>query len=224
MRMILLGAPGAGKGTQAEFLCKEYGIQKISSGDMLRAEVASNSPIGQSIKDIMKSGQLVPDKTIIKLIKDRLHEPKYEKGFLLDGFPRTVAQAEALRQEGVGIEYVVYINVPDTEIISRLSGRRVHPASGRTYHVKFNPPQNPDLDDVTGESLQQREDDKEDVIRNRLKVYHHETSPLIDWYQGTSNIKFVEIDAENKGILEIGKEILNAVSGKSETGSSRGLA
>lgn len=182
MRVILLGPPGAGKGTQAQFIQEKFSIPQISTGDMLRAAVKAGTALGLEAKKFMDSGQLVPDQVIIGLVKDRIKQPDCSKGFLLDGFPRTIAQAEALQQAGVDIDYIVEVDVPDAEIIRRLSGRRVHPASGRTYHVTFNRPKVEGKDDVTGEPLVQRDDDKEETIRKRLQVYHAQTKPLVDFY------------------------------------------
>ncbi|TBW57877.1 adenylate kinase [Marinobacter halodurans] len=183
MRIILLGAPGAGKGTQAQFITEKFGIPQISTGDMLRAAVKAESPLGLEVKEIMASGGLVPDETIIALIKDRIQEADCRNGFLLDGFPRTIPQAEALKQEGVAIDYVVEIAVDDEEIVTRLSGRRVHEASGRIYHVKYDPPKVEGKDDETGEPLIQRNDDSEETVRNRLRIYHEQTAPLVDYYR-----------------------------------------
>lgn len=183
MRIILLGAPGAGKGTQAQFITEKFGIPQISTGDMLRSAVKAESPLGLEVKEIMATGGLVPDETIIALIKDRIQEDDCKNGFLLDGFPRTIPQAEALKQEGVVIDYVVEIAVDDEEIVSRLSGRRVHEASGRIYHVKYDPPKVEGKDDETGEPLIQRNDDSEETVRNRLRIYHEQTAPLIGYYQ-----------------------------------------
>ena len=182
MRLILLGAPGAGKGTQAAFITEKYGIPQISTGDMLRAAVKAGTPLGLEAKKVMDAGQLVSDEIILGLIKERLKQPDCAKGFLFDGFPRTIPQAEALRTQGVDLDYVMEIDVPDEEIIKRMSGRRVHTASGRTYHVVFNPPKVAGKDDVTGEDLIQREDDKEETVRKRLEVYHSQTKPLVDFY------------------------------------------
>jgi adenylate kinase len=182
MKLILLGAPGAGKGTQAAFIAQHYGIPQISTGDMLRAAVKAGTPLGLAAKQVMEAGQLVSDDIILGLIKERLRQPDCAKGFLFDGFPRTIPQAEALRSEGIDLDLVLEIDVPDDEIIKRMSGRRVHPASGRTYHVVFNPPKVPGKDDVTGEDLIQRDDDKEETVRKRLEVYHRQTKPLIEFY------------------------------------------
>ena len=182
MRLILLGAPGAGKGTQATFICQKYGIPQISTGDMLRAAVKAGTELGLQAKSIMDSGGLVSDCLIINLVKERLQQPDCAKGFLFDGFPRTIPQADAMKAAGVPLDYVVEIDVPFDAIIERMSGRRSHPASGRTYHVKFNPPKVKDKDDVTGEPLIQREDDKEETVKNRLNVYSAQTRPLVNYY------------------------------------------
>jgi adenylate kinase len=182
MRLILLGAPGAGKGTQAAFVTSKYAIPQISTGDMLRAAVKAGTKLGLEAKKFMDAGQLVPDQVIIGLVKDRIQQPDCAKGFLFDGFPRTIPQAEAMKQAGVDLDYVVEIDVADEEILKRLSGRRVHLASGRTYHIYFNPPKLAGKDDVTGEDLIQREDDKEATILKRLEVFHNQTKQLIDYY------------------------------------------
>jgi len=182
MKVILLGAPGAGKGTQAQFMTQKYGIPQISTGDMLRAAVKAGSPLGIKVKEVMASGGLVSDETIIELIQERIKEDDCVNGFLFDGFPRTIPQAEALKKQGVEIDAVIEINVADEEIISRLSGRRVHEASGRIYHVKYNPPAVEGKDDESGDALIQREDDSEETVRKRLGVYHSQTSPLITYY------------------------------------------
>jgi adenylate kinase len=183
MRLILLGAPGAGKGTQAAFIKDKYGIPQISTGDMLRAAVKAGTPLGQAAKKVMDAGGLVSDDIIIGLVKDRLREPDCATGYLFDGFPRTIPQADAMKEAGVAIDYVLEIDVPDADIIDRMSGRRVHPASGRTYHEKFNPPKVAGKDDLTGEDLVQRDDDREETVRKRLAVYHSQTHPLIDYYR-----------------------------------------
>jgi len=182
MRLILLGAPGAGKGTQAQFITEKYGVPQISTGDMLRAAVKAGTPLGLKVKEVMASGGLVSDETIIELIQERIQDEDCKDGFLFDGFPRTIPQAEALKKQGIDIDAVVEINVDDEEIVSRLSGRRVHEASGRIYHVKYNPPATEGKDNETGELLIQREDDKEETVRKRLSVYHSQTAPLIDYY------------------------------------------
>ncbi|MCZ7559181.1 MAG: adenylate kinase [Burkholderiaceae bacterium] len=182
MRLILLGPPGAGKGTQAAFITREFGIPQISTGDMLRAAISAGTPVGLAAQKVMKAGALVSDDIIVGLVMDRLRAPDCQAGYLFDGFPRTIAQAEAMKTAGVRIDYVLEIDVPDEEIIERMGGRRVHPASGRTYHVKFNPPRVPGHDDLTGEPLAQRDDDREETVRKRLAVYHSQTHPLIDYY------------------------------------------
>ncbi|MFO1182595.1 adenylate kinase [Ottowia sp.] len=182
MRLILLGAPGAGKGTQAAFICQQYGIPQISTGDMLRAAVKAGTPLGLQAKGVMESGGLVSDELIINLVKERIAQPDCAKGFLFDGFPRTIPQAEAMKSAGVKLDYVLEIDVPFDAIIERMSGRRSHPASGRTYHVTFNPPKVEGKDDVTGEPLVQRADDQEDTVRKRLDVYSQQTRPLVDYY------------------------------------------
>ena len=182
MRLILLGAPGAGKGTQATFICQKYGIPQISTGDMLRAAVKAGTPLGQQAQSVMASGGLVSDDLIISLVKERIAQPDCSNGFLFDGFPRTIPQADAMRAAGVKLDYVLEIDVPFEAIIERMSGRRSHPASGRTYHVTFNPPKVAGVDDVTGEPLVQREDDKEETVRKRLDVYSAQTRPLVDYY------------------------------------------
>jgi len=182
MRLILLGAPGAGKGTQATFICQKYGIPQISTGDMLRAAVKAGSPMGLAAKKVMDAGALVSDDIIIGLVKERITQPDCAKGFLFDGFPRTIPQADAMKAAGVKLDYVLEIDVPFDAIIERMSGRRSHAASGRTYHVRFNPPKVEGKDDVTGESLIQRDDDKEETVRKRLDVYSAQTRPLVDYY------------------------------------------
>jgi adenylate kinase len=182
MRLILLGPPGAGKGTQAAFIRDAYGIPQISTGDMLRAAVKAGTPLGLAAKRVMDSGALVSDEIIIGLVNDRLREPDCVNGYLFDGFPRTIPQADALKAAGVALDCVLEIEVPDAAIVERMSGRRVHIASGRTYHIKYNPPKVADRDDVTGEPLIQREDDREETVKNRLAVYHAQTEPLIAYY------------------------------------------
>lgn len=182
MRLILLGPPGAGKGTQANFIKEKFGIPQISTGDMLRAAVKAGTPLGVEAKKVMDSGGLVSDEIIIGLVKDRLQEPDCKSGYMFDGFPRTIPQAEAMKEAGVPIDFVLEIDVPDSEIVERMSGRRAHLASGRTYHVKYNPPKVEGKDDVTGEDLVQRDDDKEETVKKRLDVYHSQTKPLVDYY------------------------------------------
>ena len=182
MRLILLGAPGAGKGTQATFICKKYGIPQISTGDMLRAAVKAGTPLGIEAKKVMDAGGLVSDNLIINLVKERIAQPDCAAGVLFDGFPRTIPQANAMKAAGVKLDYVLEIDVPFEAIVERMSGRRSHPASGRTYHVKFNPPKVAGVDDISGEPLIQREDDKEETVKKRLAVYSAQTRPLVDYY------------------------------------------
>jgi adenylate kinase len=182
MRLILLGAPGAGKGTQAAVICRHFGIPQISTGDMLRAAVKAGTPLGLAAKQVMDSGGLVSDDIIIGLVKERIAQPDCASGFLFDGFPRTIPQADAMKAAGVKLDHVVEIDVPDAAIIERMSGRRAHLPSGRTYHVKFNPPKVAGVDDVTGEPLIQRDDDKEETVRKRLQVYQSQTRPLVAYY------------------------------------------
>ncbi len=187
MRVILLGPPGAGKGTQAQFIQEKFGIPQIATGDMLRAAVKEGTPLGLKAKEVMDSGQLVSDDIIVGLVKERIAQPDCANGFLFDGFPRTIPQAEALVDEGIAIDYVVELDVEDEEIVRRLSGRRVHPGSGRVYHVEFNPPRVEGQDDETGEALVQRDDDREETVRNRLNVYKEQTRPLVDFYRGLAD-------------------------------------
>jgi len=182
MKLILLGPPGAGKGTQATFIKEKFGIPQISTGDMLRAAVKAGTPLGLEAKKIMDAGGLVRDDIIIGLVKDRLKEPDCQNGYMFDGFPRTIPQADAMKEAGVAIDYVLEIDVPDAAIVERMSGRRAHLPSGRTYHVKFNPPKIAGKDDVTGEDLVQRDDDKEETVKKRLDVYHSQTKALVDYY------------------------------------------
>ena len=215
MRLILLGGPGAGKGTQANYIKEKFGIPQISTGDMLRAAVKAGSPLGLQAKQIMDSGGLVSDDIIIGLVKDRIAQPDCASGFLFDGFPRTIPQADAMKDAGVKIDYVVEIAVDDAEIIKRMSGRRVHPASGRTYHVVFNPPKAEGKDDETGEPLIQRDDDKEETVKKRLDVYHAQTEPLVAYYskwaeQGASAPKYVKIPGVGK-VEEIRDRIFAAL-------------
>ncbi|KON79997.1 adenylate kinase [Azoarcus sp. PA01] len=182
MRLILLGPPGAGKGTQANFIKEKFGIPQISTGDMLRAAVKAGTPLGVEAKKVMDAGGLVSDDIIIGLVKDRLKEDDCKSGYMFDGFPRTIPQAEAMKEAGVPIDFVLEIDVPDSEIIERMSGRRAHLASGRTYHVKYNPPKVAGKDDLTGEDLVQRDDDREETVAKRLEVYHSQTKPLVEYY------------------------------------------
>ena len=197
MRVILLGSPGSGKGTQAQAIIEQFGIPQISTGDMLRAAVREGAPLGLEAKKIMDAGLLVSDEIILGLIKARIQADDCTKGFLLDGFPRTIAQADGLEQMGIAIDHVIEFVVDDEEIVQRISGRRVHPASGRSYHRVFNPPKQEGVDDVTGDPLIQRDDDREDIVRKRLTVYHDQTQPLVEYYQqkaGQGAVKFASID------------------------------
>ena len=215
MKIILLGAPGAGKGTQAQFIVDTFAIPQISTGDMLRAAVKDGTELGLQVKSVMESGGLVTDEIIIALVKERITQDDCANGFLFDGFPRTIPQAEALFEAGVDIEHVLEINVSDEEIVKRLSGRRVHPESGRIYHLQHNPPQSAGVDDLTGEALIQREDDKEDTGRKRLEVYHQQTLPLVDFYQSiekqSGSVKFSQINGVGD-IAEIKQQLLAVLS------------
>ncbi|WP_105200609.1 adenylate kinase [Pseudoalteromonas sp. T1lg10] len=184
MRIILLGAPGAGKGTQAQFLMDKYGIPQISTGDMLRAAIKEGTPLGLEAKKVMDAGQLVSDDIIIGLVKERVAKADCENGFLLDGFPRTIPQADAMKENGIAVDHVIEFDVADEVIVERMGGRRVHPGSGRVYHVVYNPPKVEGKDDVTGEDLIIRDDDTEETVRKRLAIYHDQTKPLVDYYQG----------------------------------------
>lgn len=199
MKLILLGAPGVGKGTQASFITQSFGIPQISTGDMLREAVQAGSELGNRVKAVMDSGSLVTDEIILDLVKERLTQEDCQKGYLFDGFPRTIAQAEALVDRGIELDYVIEIIVPEKEIVDRLSGRRVHLESGRTYHVTFNPPKIKGLDDITGDKLVQREDDKESTVLERLRVYREQTSPLVEFYKALagekkSALKYATVD------------------------------
>jgi len=214
MRMILLGPPGAGKGTQAKFLCETYGIPQISTGDMLRAAVSAGTELGKRVKAVMDSGALVSDDIIIELVQARIAEPDCANGFLFDGFPRTIPQAEALDDAGVVIDAVVEIKVPAEDIVRRMSGRRVHPASGRVYHVEFNPPKEAGKDDETGEALIQRDDDQENTVRERLDVYHKQTHPLVEFYRNKANnsdLRFAEVDGRGD-MKDVHQQIVSALS------------
>ena len=208
MRIILLGSPGSGKGTQAQFIVEKFGIPQISTGDMLRAAVKAGTPLGIEAKKVMDEGGLVSDEIILGLIKERITQNDCSKGFLLDGFPRTIAQAEGLKAMGVDIDEVIEIAVDDAEIIKRMSGRRVHPASGRTYHIEFNKPKVEGLDDVTGEALIQRDDDSEETVKKRLAVYHEQTKPLVNYYSASGqNVRFHSIEGVGS-VNEITEKVL----------------
>jgi len=213
VRIILLGPPGAGKGTQAQFICQQFGIPQISTGDMLRAAVSAGTELGKRVKSVMDSGALVSDEIIIELVKERITAPDCASGFLFDGFPRTIVQAEALREAGVDIDVVLEISVPDDEIVKRMVGRRVHAGSGRTYHVEYNPPAKSGVDDVTGEPLIQRDDDKEETVRERLSVYREQTLPLIGYYSNkadTSALRYVKVNGLGP-VDEIQSEIVTSL-------------
>lgn len=212
MRVILLGAPGAGKGTQAQFIMERYAIPQISTGDMLRAAVKEGTELGKQVEEIMNSGQLVSDDIIIALVKERIEREDCRNGFLFDGFPRTIPQAEAMKRAGVSIDHVLEINVPDEAIIERLTGRRVHPASGRVYHLKYNAPKKEGVDDVTGEALIQRDDDKEETVRERLAVYHSQTARLIDYYKAeqVNGTRYHRIDGLGS-VEEIRQRVIDAL-------------
>jgi adenylate kinase len=211
MRIILLGPPGAGKGTQAQFICQQFGIPQISTGDMLRAAVAAGSELGRQAKAIMDAGGLVSDDIIIALVKERLLDADCAQGCLFDGFPRTLVQAQAMIDERIAIDYVLEIAVSDEEIIKRLSGRRVHPGSGRVYHVDYNPPRQSGLDNETGEPLVQRDDDREETVRNRLGVYHDQTRPLVDFYRNADAVKYHKLDGVG-AVDKITQAILRVLS------------
>ncbi|HSG60163.1 MAG TPA: adenylate kinase [Pseudomonadales bacterium] len=211
MRLILLGPPGAGKGTQAQVIMEKFGVPQISTGDMLRAAVKAGTPLGVAAKEIMDAGGLVSDDIIIGLVKDRIQDADCANGFMFDGFPRTIPQAEALRDAGVQIDHVLEISVDDEEIVKRMSGRRVHPDSGRTYHVIYNPPKTEGVDDVTGEALIQRDDDKEETVRKRLSVYHEQTAPLVDFYQHLDGPQYHKIQGVG-AVSEITAKVFAALS------------
>lgn len=218
MRIILLGPPGAGKGTQAQRIKHAFNIPQISTGDMLRAAVKAQSPLGIQAKTAIDAGELVSDDVIIKLVAERIEQSDCVNGFLFDGFPRTIPQAKALDEANIEIDHVVEIDLADDEIVNRLSGRRTHPGSGRVYHVEFNPPKEAGLDDETGESLIQRDDDQEQTVRNRLKVYHQQTAPLIDYYQGRSTIKPKHLPVYHKisgqgSVTKISEQMLTVLEG-----------
>jgi adenylate kinase len=216
MRIILLGPPGAGKGTQAKFICQKYSIPQVSTGDMLRAAVQAGSELGQSVQKTIDSGHLIGDDLMIAIVKERLAQPDCRNGFLLDGFPRTICQAESLTKAEVFLDRIVELHLTDEEIVQRLSGRRVHPASGRVYHLIFHPPKKEGLDDITGEPLVQREDDLEETVCHRLVVYHRQTAPVIDYYKNlvkqisNQNLQYIEISAQGS-IEEVRDKIFTAL-------------
>lgn len=214
MKVILLGPPGAGKGTQADYICEALAIPRISTGDMLRAAVKAGTPLGVEAKKVMDSGGLVSDEIILGLVAERIREPDCANGYLFDGFPRTIVQAEGLEQAGVDIDKVVEIAVDDEEIVRRMSGRRIHEASGRTYHVEFNPPRQAGVDDVTGEPLVQRDDDREETVRKRLAVYHEQTAPLIAYYSSraseSATLEYARVEGVGS-VDEIRNRIANAI-------------
>ena len=217
MKLILLGAPGAGKGTQAKFICEKFGIPQISTGDMLRAQVKAGTPLGMEAKKHMDSGGLVPDAVIIGMVKERLKEADCKNGYLFDGFPRTIPQAEAMKEAGVPLDIVLEIDVPDQDIIDRMAGRRVHLASGRTYHVTYNPPKVAGKDDATGEDLIQRDDDKEETVRHRLDIYHSQTKPLVTFYTNWQNAGDAKAPKVKKvagvgGVDEITARVMGALN------------
>lgn len=219
MKIILLGPPGAGKGTQASTITESFKIPQISTGDMLRAAVKAGSALGKEAKKVMDAGELVSDQLILDLVKERVTQADCRNGYLFDGFPRTIVQAEGMRKAGIGVEFVLELRVPDQEIIGRMSGRRVHLASGRTYHVTFNPPRQAGMDDVTGEPLVQRDDDREETVRKRLQVYHSQTAPLIDYYsqwaKGGDHQAPVLVHVDGIGdVAEIKRNVLNALRRK----------
>ncbi|WP_321409312.1 adenylate kinase [Tolumonas auensis] len=209
MRIILLGAPGAGKGTQAQFLMEKYGIPQISTGDMLRAAIKAGTALGLQAKAVMDAGQLVSDELIINLVKERVTQEDCKNGFLLDGFPRTIPQADAMKEAGINVDFVLEFDVPDEEIVKRMSGRRVHAGSGRVYHVVFNPPKEEGKDDVTGEALSIRADDEETTVRKRLDIYHQQTEPLVGYYKKEAelgNTRYSKIDGTQQ-VAEISKQL-----------------
>lgn len=218
MRIILLGPPGAGKGTQARFICEALGVPQISTGDMLREAVREGSPAGKRAGKIIDAGDLVPDELIVELVKKRIARPDCRDGFLFDGFPRTLGQAEALERENIDVDCVVEIAVADEEILRRMSGRRVHPASGRTYHVAFNPPRTEGKDDVTGEDLVQRDDDRKEIVAKRLAVYHEQTAPLVAYYREAGGVRYIEVDGA-RDVAAVREDVLGALEAESGGGA-----
>ncbi|CAQ85471.1 MULTISPECIES: adenylate kinase [Photorhabdus] len=218
MRIILLGAPGAGKGTQAQFIMEKYGISQISTGDMLRTAVKAGTELGLKAKELMDNGKLVTDELVIALVKERIKQDDCRNGFLLDGFPRTIPQADAMKEAGINVDYVLEFDVPDELIIERIIGRRVHAPSGRVYHIKFNPPAMENKDDVTGEELTIRKDDHEDIVRKRLVEYHQQTAPLVSYYQKEAeigNTEYFKIDGTRK-VSEVSEELTKILINQSE--------
>lgn len=213
MRIILVGPPGAGKGTQAAFLSDKLEIPVISTGDMLRAAIRNKSELGQRVENILAAGELVPDAVMIELVKLRLAQPDCKNGFMLDGFPRTIAQADALEINQIPIDVVLEITVDDSIIVERLTGRRVHPKSGRTYHIVYNPPKHHNKDDITGEPLVQRDDDKVETVKNRLSVYHRQTSPLIEYYEQKPAVRYMKVDG-SQPVEAVQSEILSALANR----------
>ncbi|NRN27823.1 adenylate kinase [Photorhabdus heterorhabditis] len=218
MRIILLGAPGAGKGTQAQFIMEKYGISQISTGDMLRTAVKAGTELGLQAKELMDNGKLVTDELVIALVKERIKQDDCRNGFLLDGFPRTIPQADAMKEAGINVDYVLEFDVPDELIIERIIGRRVHASSGRVYHIKFNPPAMENKDDVTGEELTIRKDDHEDIVRKRLVEYHQQTAPLVSYYQKEADIgntEYFKIDGTRK-VSEVSEELTKILINQAE--------
>ncbi|MGH8618252.1 MAG: adenylate kinase [Burkholderiales bacterium] len=222
MRIILLGPPGAGKGTQARFLTEKFGIPQISTGDMLRREIKAGTPLGLEAKKLMDAGALVPDDVVIRMVVGRTREPDCANGYLFDGFPRTIPQAEAMKVNSLPIDYVLQVDAPDEEVVTRLSGRRVHLASGRTYHLQFNPPKTAGKDDVSGEPLVQRDDDREETVKHRLAQYHAMTKPLVDYYRAWAATrdarapKYVRVHGLG-GVDQVRERVLAALSGGART-------
>ncbi|WP_298773971.1 adenylate kinase [uncultured Shewanella sp.] len=214
MRIMLLGAPGAGKGTQAQFIMEKYGIPQISTGDMLRAAIKAGTQLGLEAKKVMDAGQLVSDELIIGLVKERIAQDDCQKGFLLDGFPRTIPQADAMAESGIALDHVIEIDVPDEDIVARMAGRRVHSGSGRVYHIVFNPPKVEGIDDVTGEALSIRPDDEEATVRKRLGIYHEQTKPLVEYYMqvaSNSDVTYNKFDG-SQSVAQVSEQIVAALS------------
>ncbi len=226
MKLILLGPPGAGKGTQATFICRDYAIAQISTGEMLRTAIAAGTPLGRKVQAIMDAGELVDDDTVVRLVKERIRQPDCRNGFLFDGFPRTIPQAEAVRSAGIAIDHVVEIHVPDEVVVQRLSGRRVHEASGRIYHLEFDPPKSPGIDDDTGEPLIQRDDDNEHTVRERLQVYHRQTRPLVYFYRqlrAAEALRHTDVDGK-ASVDEIRRTIADALASQPRNANAQSRA